>query len=215
MCVIKTAAFPKPDIQPGCTVSVQQEVVDWMDGLSALRMLRLCQPSWNSQVLTNVPEHSRGSLDICWRKCMNTKWELFSLSWGAYLPAREIKSVLLTSIHSLCGARGFHFSLFMGHAVCMGLQPWLQRQRAQSGNWLRGASEFLSGRKYEPYVLVGSMLAGTLACTTAGSKDVRPGTSITNLLWGMQVRAEPTQRKKTQETALSPTWFPLLLTVVS
>ena len=150
MCVITTAVFPKPDIQPGCTVSVQQEVVDWMDGLSALRMLRLCQPSWNSQVLTNVPERSRGSLDICWRKYMNTNWELFSLSWGAYLLAREIKLVLLTSIHSLCGARGFHFSLFMGHAVCMGLQPWLQRQRAQSGNWLGGHLSSCQGENMSP-----------------------------------------------------------------
>ena len=45
------------------------------------------------------------------------------------------------------------------------------------------APDFLSGRKYEPYILVRRrMLEGILACTTVGNKDVRFGASVTNLL---------------------------------
>lgn len=79
-------------------------------------------------------------------------------------------------------SKGIPFFSIHGPRCLHGAPTLATETKSSVWKLTRGASEFLSGRKYEPYVLVGSMLAGTLACTTAGSKDVRLGTSVTNLL---------------------------------
>ena len=140
-----------------------------MDGLSALWTLRLWLPFGNSQVLTNVPENSRGSLDICWMKRMNTKWELFSILRTLSSSKRDREGVVDQHPSSLWSKGTPSFSIHGPR--CLDGAPTLATE-TKSSVWklTQGwAPEFLSRRKYEPYVLVGRrMLEGTLASTTIG-----------------------------------------------